>query len=1209
MRILKKIIGYVLSILALLLIFLAVGILTLQWWIVPIAPLLAGWAGADIQSAEYQGKGALLLKDIQYETDGIEFHAARAELLLPTYWLWWGWRDQLADVTVFKLEEWNVALDLPVSDQPASDSEPVTPDLPGYFQQAMDFWKLGLQWVPNFALSQGNVHWNEQTFQVNLIQKQGRVLKTDIHWPEQTLVSALPPNLSLRAQLESANDNQSLRAQIEIPEQQLQADFQLKKPEELDTLEINGQLVIPAGPAQIQAMWEKGNWIPEQANIHADALTIVPADYLPQAPKGTVHAQLQAQWKESQYFFNLKALTDQPIEIPNSPHPLQPTTLQVSGHGNLDTLHLQALQADTEGLHLNLTSPLELQLTPLLPRNQAQLQFNLDLAKQPFIEAQGTVDATLAIIGTSVDSFNGKFSLQGNGIEFQEIAVQQLNLGGTFTPNSLKLAPSEIHFSQGHQVLLKELELDLVSPAQQNLQLVSSIILNDGYHIELVGEVNNQLADSNSDADSGVTNHNTLDPTTAVESNHTAQADTRKQSQAARTIAQLHLHILQEEQQHGELKLQAELDPATRSYGQLQLQGFLKDFSWLQQLSPELPDLTTLTLNHTTASLNWQDGPVVGQLAWDLNYQIPDQDLLEAKGTLQFTEQVTQVPHLLLSLIDQETGENHPVIELSAALPINLYPANSENPVNWREDDPWELKLELVADEQWIHEQMDHLPFKILSPQLHASLAGTPREPTGKLLVSSPELQLTQNISSEFNDKDLAPTIRDLHIELDLTPEKLELLPSGLQLMDTPLAMQASLPLTSGELLALLQGQSQLDLDPLSGYIRLEDFNIESVAPLLPDILHPQGNLSINLSKEPQAPPVGHIVLDGIATRPIGALGSLEGIQADIAVNEQEIILRHAQLFIGGAPVVITGQSEMPGKQELPDFRLTVKGENVPFVRSPGLILRADLDLLINNQDRDIPQIGGNLVLRDSISLIDLSQIESNPQSPSQRPPYFSVDVPLVKDWTLNLGITGNRFLRIRTPVLDGTLSTQVTLIGTLGEPQVVGNATLHDSRIKFPFAGFNVDQGTVTLNRSNPYDPELAVYASTEALGYNLQMQLTGTLNEPQLVFSSTPPLDSSQILLMVSTGQPPAGEVNRSAQSRLSTLGLYLGSGLLGSSGDDDSFFNRLSMESGQRISEQGKETMEIQYRITDRWSLIGEYDEFDAYNMDVKWKIFSK
>ena len=48
-------------------------------------------------------------------------------------------------------------------------------------------------------------------------------------------------------------------------------------------------------------------------------------------------------------------------------------------------------------------------------------------------------------------------------------------------------------------------------------------------------------------------------------------------------------------------------------------------------------------------------------------------------------------------------------------------------------------------------------------------------------------------------------------------------------------------------------------------------------------------------------------------------------------------------------------------------------------------------------------------------------------------------------------------------------------------------------------------------------------------------------------------------------------------------------------------------MSVESGEKISRQGRETYDIEYKLTDRWSVTGEYNEYDEYNAGVKWRAF--
>ncbi len=52
-----------------------------------------------------------------------------------------------------------------------------------------------------------------------------------------------------------------------------------------------------------------------------------------------------------------------------------------------------------------------------------------------------------------------------------------------------------------------------------------------------------------------------------------------------------------------------------------------------------------------------------------------------------------------------------------------------------------------------------------------------------------------------------------------------------------------------------------------------------------------------------------------------------------------------------------------------------------------------------------------------------------------------------------------------------------------------------------------------------------------------------------------------------------------------------------------------SRLSVNSGENLSEQGKETMEIEFLLNERFQLRGEYDEYDFWNAGLKWRILQR
>jgi translocation and assembly module TamB len=217
------------------------------------------------------------------------------------------------------------------------------------------------------------------------------------------------------------------------------------------------------------------------------------------------------------------------------------------------------------------------------------------------------------------------------------------------------------------------------------------------------------------------------------------------------------------------------------------------------------------------------------------------------------------------------------------------------------------------------------------------------------------------------------------------------------------------------------------------------------------------------------------------------------------------------------------------------------------------------------------------------------------------------VDTPPVNAWTLAVEVTGDEFMRLRTPVFNGVASARFRLSGTLEEPRAIGEVEIDEGAVRMPFARFDVQQGSVRLTEADPYEPTLYLRGTGRRYGYDLTVELDGRASAPNVVFTSSPALDSEQVLLMVMTGAAPSNEIAVTGTQRMTRLGTFVGQNLLNSLTSDNADADRLSITSGEKISRQGRETYDIEYKISDRWSARGEYNEFDEYNAGLKWRVF--
>jgi len=199
--------------------------------------------------------------------------------------------------------------------------------------------------------------------------------------------------------------------------------------------------------------------------------------------------------------------------------------------------------------------------------------------------------------------------------------------------------------------------------------------------------------------------------------------------------------------------------------------------------------------------------------------------------------------------------------------------------------------------------------------------------------------------------------------------------------------------------------------------------------------------------------------------------------------------------------------------------------------------------------------------------------------------------------------------LLLASPVFSSLLSADFQLRGSLRAPILTGDARVNSGRLIFPFGALNLDQGLASFSGNDPNGPHLQINASGRNYRYDLRLEVNGPADGASVVFSSTPPLTSEQILLMLTAGEIPQSDYTFSSSARAGRLATFLGKDLFSQITGSDPSEERLTIRTGEGISDTGRLTYSVEYRLSDRWSIEGEYDEFNAFNADLKWKIYSR
>jgi translocation and assembly module TamB len=682
--------------------------------------------------------------------------------------------------------------------------------------------------------------------------------------------------------------------------------------------------------------------------------------------------------------------------------------------------------------------------------------------------------------------------------------------------------------------------------------------------------------------------------------------------------------------------------------GQVRAQAFLE---WpvqgmvqlsLTELSSELLNefakrgLPDLAVHRLQGSVGWTNGPaqfaldlsVAGQLPSNLEghlipahvagagspltnsidipappgsrHQQPPTVAIAAELTVKGDQTGIALPRLLI------TSSTSTVIRAQGLLPATINPGLGSNTVQIDAEKPLQFDAAVQPEGFFWSELADWTGVRLGTPHLNLELSGTWQAARGEIKLDARQVQLPVG-------RTRWPRLEDLQIQVLLDREKARLSQCRLLVQGQPVNLSGEVPLGRGFWTGL--GAKALpDFNQARARLEIHRADLAAFEPMLPKLLTPQGELNADISLLPGVKFDGQLSVQGLRTRPLADLGPIREIDVKMQFRDRTLKLEQATARIGPASVSAVGQADLTGTNWLigviPPFQFRLTGTNVPLARQPESIIRSDLALAVTKTNGAPPLISGLAHMRDSYYLSDLSALVPGKVATSaRRPPYFSIEDPGLADWRLALDVAGVRFLKVRSPLFNGELSANLKLQGTLKDPIALGDLKIDSGLVRFPFANFQVRQGLVTLSSQDPYHPQLLVSAASKQFGYDLRLEASGAVDAPVVQFNSTPPLSSEQIVLMVTAGQMPQNAFTLTPQQRAQTVALFLGRDVLSQMGFGDQTEDRLTVHSGEQVSDQGRPTYNVEYKLSPTWSLVGERDRFDDYNAGFKWRFYSK
>jgi translocation and assembly module TamB len=595
---------------------------------------------------------------------------------------------------------------------------------------------------------------------------------------------------------------------------------------------------------------------------------------------------------------------------------------------------------------------------------------------------------------------------------------------------------------------------------------------------------------------------------------------------------------------------------------------------------------------------SWDSGPVSIEWSWNGTAMGPEAVPLSLRGRLRGDGAGLRIEEMTAAT------EVAPMLTVEGRVPVFLQPGAPNGWVQWDPDRSFDLRAATDATGLIVLPAGEAGTLHLRDPSVEFHILGSVGQPEGRIRAELNRAEWRSVVGAL-----VTPPLDRVDLDAVLLRDRVRVERLEMEVDGQPVEVSAELPLDEAAWFALVREGRLPPWQEASADVRIANARLAPFSRYLPEMLSSQGQLDLTLGLRPGVQLEGSLLITNAATRAIGPLTPIRDLELSVQFAQRRATIDRFGGQIGGQPVGVTGRVEL-SEQGIPSFDLRVTGQNIPLVQRPGFLLRSDLDVRLESGTEQPPRVSGTLGLRDGLFMQDIASLFAGRlERPPVRPPYFSVTNAPFADWRLDLRIEGDRFLRVRIPVFVGVISATGRLRGTLRDPMVSGDARIQSGRVLFPFGVLPVDQGYATLGEGDPRGPVLSIVASGRNFRYHVRLEIEGVADDPLILFSSTPPLNSEEILLMLTAGELPQREIIYSKQARAGRLATYLGRELVTRFIGDETADQRLIINSGENIAEDGRTTYSIEYRLDPRWSVVGEYDRFNALNAGLKWRIFTR
>gem|GEM_PF-513252 len=414
-----------------------------------------------------------------------------------------------------------------------------------------------------------------------------------------------------------------------------------------------------------------------------------------------------------------------------------------------------------------------------------------------------------------------------------------------------------------------------------------------------------------------------------------------------------------------------------------------------------------------------------------------------------------------------------------------------------------------------------------------------------------------------------------------------------------PLEISANMPL---DVPKIVRARGLPDDTPITAKARLPRSSVNFVRQFVPAVAQLDGSVALDVDVNGT---IGNPVFNGAADMKVNmvrftdsTIPALGNFNAELVFAQNTLSLRRFGGDLAGGSFSAGGRITFP-KLTQPTLDLRLRANSALVARNDTLTIRADADIGVSGPLLSAT-VTGNVALTDShilknIDLIPIGLPGRPPPQPPSSTPELSVTSPPIRDWKFNVSIKTKTPVEIRGNLASGGATVDLKLTGTGLHPGLQGVVQMKNVEATLPFSRLEVSQGLLTFEPSDSMNPKISLQGRSVIRDYTVRVYVYGTVESPQAIFSSEPPLPQEEIISLIATGatrQELSGtNVLAGRAAMLLLQELYRKIVKKGQPTQSNTVFNRLDLQLGTVDPRTGEQQATARFKIDDHLVLIGD------------------